>query len=100
MSFWIISSLQVSRPQVLGLPLHSPLLLLLYFFLRGSLFLPGEFHGQRTLVGYSPWGRKESDMTEQLTPSLYFLLIYFWLRWVLVLAHGLSYPVGCGILVP
>ena len=28
------------------------------------VFLPGEFHGQRSLVGYSPWGRKESDMTE------------------------------------
>jgi len=27
------------------------------------LFLPGESHGQRTLVGYSPWGFKESDMT-------------------------------------
>ena len=25
--------------------------------------LSGEFHGQRTLVGYSPWGHKESDMT-------------------------------------
>ena len=31
------------------------------------VFLPGEFHGQRTLVGYSPWGHKESDMTEWLT---------------------------------
>ena len=31
------------------------------------VFLPGEFHGQRSLVGYSPWDRKESDMTEQLT---------------------------------
>ena len=29
--------------------------------------LPGEFHGQRSLVGYSPPGYKESDMTEQLT---------------------------------
>ena len=29
-----------------------------------SIFLPGESHGQRSLVGYSPWGRKESDMTE------------------------------------
>ena len=29
-------------------------------------FLPGEFHRQRSLAGYSPWGRKESDMTEQL----------------------------------
>ena len=28
------------------------------------LFLPGEYHGQRSLVGYSPWGRKESDTTE------------------------------------
>ena len=26
--------------------------------------LPGESHGQRTLVGYSPWGRKELDATE------------------------------------
>ena len=25
--------------------------------------LPGKFHGQRSLVGYSPWGHKESDMT-------------------------------------
>ena len=31
------------------------------------VFLPGEFHGQRNLVGYSSWGRKESDTTEQLT---------------------------------
>ena len=30
------------------------------------VFLPGEFHGQRSLVGNSPWGRKESDTTEQL----------------------------------
>ena len=28
------------------------------------VFLPGESHGQRSLVGYSPWGRQESDMTE------------------------------------
>ena len=31
------------------------------------VFLPGEFHGQRSLVNYSPWGREESDMTERLT---------------------------------
>ena len=30
------------------------------------VFLPGEFHGQRGLVGYCPWGHKESDMTELL----------------------------------
>ena len=28
------------------------------------VFLPGEFHGQRSLVGCSPWGRTESDTTE------------------------------------
>ena len=32
-----------------------------------SIFLTGELHGQRSLVGCSPWGRKESDMTKQLT---------------------------------
>ena len=26
--------------------------------------MPGESHGQRSLAGYSPWGRKELDMTE------------------------------------
>ena len=30
------------------------------------VLLPGKFHGQRSLVGYSPRDYKESDMTEQL----------------------------------
>ena len=30
------------------------------------VFLPGKSHGWRSLVGYSSWGRKESDTTEQL----------------------------------
>ena len=34
------------------------------------VFLPGEFHGRRSLVGYSLWGGKESNMTERLTLSL------------------------------
>ena len=34
------------------------------------VFLPGKSHGQRSLVGYSPWGRRESDTTEQLTHTL------------------------------
>ena len=29
-----------------------------------TVSLPGESHGQRSLVGYSPWSGKESDMTE------------------------------------
>ena len=32
-----------------------------------SVFWPGEFHGQRSLAGYSPRGRKELDMTERIT---------------------------------
>ena len=28
------------------------------------VFLPGKFHGQRSLAGYSPWGLEKSDMTE------------------------------------
>ena len=31
------------------------------------VFLPGEFCGQRSLAGHSPWGRRESDTTERLT---------------------------------
>ena len=34
------------------------------------IFLPGEFHGQRSLMGYNLWGNKELDMTEQ------FIFIY------------------------
>ena len=30
------------------------------------VLLPGKSYGQRSLVGYNPWGRKELDMTEQL----------------------------------
>ena len=33
---------------------------------RIPVLLPGESHGGRSLVGYSPWGRKESDTTERL----------------------------------
>ena len=28
------------------------------------VFLPGKLHGQRSLEGYSPWGHKESNVTE------------------------------------
>ena len=31
------------------------------------VILPGEFHGQRSLAGYSPWGCKESGIIEQLS---------------------------------
>ena len=35
------------------------------------VFLPEKSHGKRSLVGYSPWGCKESDLTEQLTLLLF-----------------------------
>ena len=38
-------------------------------WLPTPVFLPGEFNGQRSLVGCSPWGCKESDTTEWLTLS-------------------------------
>ena len=34
------------------------------------VFLPGEFHGQRSLAGYSQWGHKESDTIERLKLTL------------------------------
>ena len=36
-------------------------------WLPTPVFLPEEFHGQRSLAGYSPWDHKESDMTQLLT---------------------------------
>ena len=39
-------------------------------WLPTPVFLPGEFYGQRSLVGYSPWGCKELNTTERLTVSL------------------------------
>ena len=33
-------------------------------WLPTPVFWPGEFYGQRSLAGYSPWGHKESDMTK------------------------------------
>ena len=39
------------------------------------VLLPGKSHGQKSLISYSPWGRNESDMTEQL---------YFHFQWISV----------------
>ena len=37
------------------------------------VFLPGKFHGQSSLAGYSPWSRTESDMTEKHASILGYL---------------------------
>ena len=47
------------------------------------VFLPGEFHGQWTLVGYSPWGWKELDTTEQLM-HIFILVILIEMLWYLI----------------
>ena len=54
-----VQSLGQEDPLGKGMTTHSSIVL-----------LPGEFHGQRSLVGYNPWGLKDSDMTEQLTHFL------------------------------
>ena len=41
------------------------------------VFLPGESHGQKSLVGCSPWGRTKSDMTEQLSTHALLLVLGF-----------------------
>ena len=38
----------------------------LLYEVKWAMGLPGESHGWRSLVGYSPWGREESDTTERL----------------------------------
>ena len=54
------------------------------------VFLSGESHGQRTLAGYSPWGRRELDVTEVtylartrtvgLLETKFFILVVMWQR--------------------
>ena len=43
-----------------------------------SIFLPGKSHGERSLVGYIPWSRKESDSTEHARTHL-FLYIFMYI---------------------
>ena len=58
------------------------------------VFLPEKSHGQRSLVGYSPWGHKDSDMTEHThthaAQSLISLKSFFFL----------PHCMACGIFVP
>ena len=56
-------------------------------WLPTPVFFPGESHGERNQVGYSPWGGKESDMTEQPnTDRQEHLMAARWLRSVKVLS--------------
>ena len=44
------------------------------------VLLPGKSHGRRSLVGCSPWGRKESDMTERLHFHFSLFTFMLWRR--------------------
>ena len=47
------------------------------------VFLPGKFHGQKSLAGYSPWGLKELDTTEpgDLGSGFYFSRAHSVIKW-------------------
>ena len=47
------------------------------------VFLPGEFQGQRSLVGYSPWDHKESDTTERLTHTHIHIFSHVYIIYIL-----------------
>ena len=53
------------------------------------VFLPGKSHGRRSLVGYSPWGHKESGTTQQLNrPEVKISLARSWaLKWAVLLCR-------------
>ena len=54
------SLLQINTPRIAFSPCRRK-------WQATPVFLPGKFHRQRSLVGYRPWGYKESDMTEWLS---------------------------------
>ena len=60
--------LENNRPFFNALCLNRPVLLLLFIrqWHPTPVLLPGKSHGQRSLVGCSPWGREESDTTGRL----------------------------------
>ena len=66
------------------------------------VFLPGEFHEQRNLAGYSPWGHRESDTTEWLsTDPSHSIFSSLWLqRWIRSEARGLPHGPGNSGLKP
>ena len=53
------------------------------------VLLPGKSQGWRSLVGYSPWGRKESDTTERLHKRIYQRVYYANLHSETLREHGM-----------
>ena len=65
-------------------------------WLLTPVFLPGEFHGQRSLVGYTSRCYKELDVIEQLTLSLLVYLIF--ILSTMSFSHSLFEPWGWGFM--
>ena len=69
-------------------------------WLPTPIFLPGEFHGQKSLVGYRPWDGKDLDMSERLSLSLFLMtqagrtLIYLWERFCLLISKQIAIKVS------
>ena len=70
------------------------------------VFLPGEFHGQKSLVGYSLWDHKESDTIEPLTcthqnqpTQSLFLLVYNMYYWIVQNPHVSELRMGLQIIL-
>ena len=61
-------------------------------WLPTPVYLLGEFHGQRNVAGYSPWGCTELHMTEELT------LIHSFIWELLAIAHEFKFFLPCGSL--
>ena len=56
------------------------------------VFLPGEFHGWRSLAGYCPWGCKELNTIKQLTFLLHFPMIWIFLAYMILFLIQIYYP--------
>ena len=58
----VVQRIKVSESKSLALSLTNTVISSIW---QPTLaFLPGKSHGQRTLVGYNPWGHKELDVTK------------------------------------
>ena len=85
-----VPSLSSTDPQEKGMSTHTTILAWriswLEEWLSTPVFLPGEFHGQRSLVGYSPWGHEELDMTHRVVVTyLSFRVLFLFLLSYIIL---------------
>ena len=59
------------------------------------VFLPGNLHGQRSLVGYHPWGCKGSDITERLNTHIWLILTNQFYRGVIQQLSDYYFMTAC-----